>query len=679
MEPSKPPVKKHRRKAPFPKFNPQTQQKPPDWVPDVPPLKKSAPQSGRREIQLASKSNKPAAYYDGIVWVSRLALGELNVADHLQKLTFRPRQNRRFGGPKSKPVSYTVFDERPPDEPEADVCKIYGREKKAILYGPGAWLGFPSPYALSAFGIDFAKPLFKDCKVKLSSTVFHGELCKESPPQVQACNSVIKAFEALEIHGAARGILKFPCGFGKTVCAIWMILKFGYVGMVVIHNATLMHGFATNLKDFCPELNIGYIGSRPGYSDSAKFCEVHGADVILVSKSFLAKRLDLEDDGIYKDFDNDSFEAECISERWTILKTNNKLKRNCKHKDVEGPGWPGYRMKPKDKIPLRFLRRAGMAVFDEAHRVASEGTATLAMVIPCQRVLNLTATPFRGDGLDKELQYVCGPILYEASRSVEKACVTVRYWDSPNHRTLKMVDGTQMTARMVKKLCLDMEKNGDIVADVLESYTADKDLNEHGFVDALENVLPYQQLIFSERGKHCFLLKASIEAALKEKGLPLMSKPRVMAGANVSHLPKMVPTVSVLTGSVPPSDRPLTYFSPIIVTTYALSGDGLNIRTASWLLLATPMGSGKQEQRIGRIFRPCPHKPVPNIIHYIDMVGDFQDMGERCAKFYYSQKEWDVSRVDVGAHKNRFESLLKDEAVQKYYLQLKSSADEDKS
>ncbi len=642
------------------------------------PFKREAPQDGRAQIRgAATGTGSPAAYYDGIIWVQRSILGEPASATHFDALTFKPRANRRFG--KQAPRRYPVYDERSPD---ADAAVIPGRAPSAVLRGPHSWIGMPAPYAYSAFGPGFAKPLMNPSFINLRGGEFVGQLCVDNPPQVAACETVERALRELAESGAGRGILQLPCGFGKTVCAIWLMIRLGLRCIIIIHNETLLHGFYTNLLEFAPFLCIAFIGSRPGFGKGSRVCEVLGADVILASKSLMTNRLDINDDGPHVEPAADSPEGIAIAARWEAIRNGRtRMPRTKAGEPRPRPGWPGYRLKKGDTIPFSLLRSCGMAVFDEAHRVASEGTATLSMIIPSKFVLNLTATPFRGDGLDAQLQWIAGPILYKAVRSMEHVIVKGLKYASDMHYHMELPDKTPRTAHMVKKLCMDMERNGDVVADTLEDHTPDDQLDPTTGLrlDAPE-LLPHQVLIFTERGLHCELLKASLDAELTNRGLPLMSRPRHMVGeALPNDLPDLVPTVAVLRGAVAPADRPLTYRSPIIVTTYALSGDGLNIRTASSLKMTTPTGYKKHDQRLGRVFRPCPHKPTPKISQWLDQFSDFQAMAARCMDYCEKQDGWEVETLEPEPHPRRAVGLLAHEAVARALRRLRSQADEDRS
>lgn len=640
------------------------------------PFKREAPHDGWASILATINTTTPAAYYDGIVWVQREVLGESATATHFDNLTFKPRANRRFG--KQAPRRYPVYDERQPD---VDGVVIPGRAAGACLRGPHSWIGMPAPYAYSAFGANFARPLMNPSFINLRAGEFRGQLCTDNPPQVPACETVERALRELAESGAGRGILQLPCGFGKTVCAIWLMIRLGLRCIIVIHNETLLHGFYMNLLEFAPHLRIAFIGSRPGFGKGSRVCEVIGADVILASKSLITNRLDINADGPHVEPAPGSPEAIAIEERWLAIENGRtRMPRTKAGEPTPRPGWPGYRLKKGDTIPFSLLRSCGMAVFDEAHRVASEGTATLAMIMPCKYVLNLTATPFRGDGLDAQLQWITGPILYKAVRSMERVQVRGIKYSSDTHFHMELPDKTPRTAHMIKKICMDMERNGDIVADVLDDHTPDDQLDPAtGLLISNPDHLPHQVLIFTERGLHCELLKAALDAELTNRGLSLTSRPRRMVGEDLpNEHPALVPTVAVLRGAVPPADRPLTYRSPIIVTTYALSGDGLNIRTASSLKLTTPTGSKKHDQRLGRVFRPCPHKQIPKVTHWLDQFSDFQGMAARCMDYCEDQEGWEVETTEE-PNPRRAVGLMAHADVARAMRNLRAQADEDRS
>ncbi len=632
MEPAHPQLTTRRKRR-----KPKGPPKPPPAPPARWRLKKKPPDAG---LPLPDPALGPIA--DGIVWVPRSMIGRDADYVHREALTIRPRDNKNYPG-SSNPFEVFHLAPAPPDP----------RWKS-----PDTWIGMPATYAYEAFGpAKFWK--HEDSSADLTAGPFMGSLCPEYPPQVEACDTVLEFMRERVPLGAGQGVLQLPCGFGKTVCATWIGMELGKAMVWFIHNATLAYNIYKSLCRFAPHLVIGFWGSKQGEPKSASFCEVHGVDVAIVYKGFFLSRIDSEDDGPYVEPTAEEYAAHAAA--MTTTKTGPARTRAIgaalRAAGLDKPGWPGYRMKPNDRIPLRLMRRFFLAFNDEAHRLGSPGTSRLSLYCVCRAVLNLTATYFRGDGTTAKLPWIGGPKIYEAKRGRTPCDVTFRRWSSPDFHHLETPDGQVLIARMVKKICTNQDRNQDIVADILEEHQPDaaegSDLRaaQEASVARNESDGRHHHLIFTERCLHIRLLEAMLNQQIEARwgADALVSKPRnkvIVDGAEVAI--DTVPTVAVLDGSIDPALRPITYASPIIITTYALSGDGLDIFTVSRLFLCTPRGRGKYEQTTGRGFRPCVGKPRPCIVHYIDMFSQFEGMGEGCRDVAMEIDGWDVVTTTRG-------------------------------
>lgn len=60
--------------------------------------------------------------------------------------------------------------------------------------------------------------------------------------------------------------------------------------------------------------------------------------------------------------------------------------------------------------PAELFSRYGLVVIDECHHVPAVSFEALLKACPCRRIIGLTATPQRKDGLEKLLYLQCGPI-----------------------------------------------------------------------------------------------------------------------------------------------------------------------------------------------------------------------------------------------------------------------------
>lgn len=122
-----------------------------------------------------------------------------------------------------------------------------------LLYKQRNFWGVPRFYGLRKFGnpdvtlLSDGDPLNPDIK-------FVGEL-KESHHQITAVNALMEKLKP----PAFGGMLCLPCGFGKTVVALYAALQLGRKTLVVIPNTGLMQDWRKTIEKLFPGARIGII------------------------------------------------------------------------------------------------------------------------------------------------------------------------------------------------------------------------------------------------------------------------------------------------------------------------------------------------------------------------------------------------------------------------------------
>lgn len=94
-------------------------------------------------------------------------------------------------------------------------------------------------------------------------------------------------------HDPARmgGILSLPCGFGKTVAALYILSQLRVKAMVVVHKEFLLNQWKERIEQFLPTARIGTI--------RGKTVDVEGKDVVIAMLQSLSM----------KDYDDSVFEG----------------------------------------------------------------------------------------------------------------------------------------------------------------------------------------------------------------------------------------------------------------------------------------------------------------------------------------------------------------------------------
>jgi len=170
-----------------------------------------------------------------------------------KELTVKPNINENYG---TKAKSYKVY-----------------KESKTRLY-------IPKFYGINKLG----KTEIKTGNGENINVAFNGIIRDNQKEIVDKC---IK-----QINNLGGGLLSLPCGFGKTVIALYLISVFKKKCLVVVNQEFLMDQWIERINTFLPGLKIGKI--------QQKKVEIDGFDISLAMLKSLSKK-DYEPD-TFKDF-----------------------------------------------------------------------------------------------------------------------------------------------------------------------------------------------------------------------------------------------------------------------------------------------------------------------------------------------------------------------------------------
>jgi superfamily II DNA or RNA helicase len=155
------------------------------------------------------------------------------------------------------------------------------------------------------------------------------------------------------------GLLSVPCGFGKTVCALYIAHRLGLKTLIVVHKSFLIKQWIERIKEFMnvDDEKIGIIKQN--------ICDVEGKDIIIGMIQTISKR---------------------------------------------------------DNIDVAF-KGIGLVVYDEAHHVAAKFFSKTLAKTGAQYTMALTATPYRGDKMIKIMYWYIGGTIYREKIKMNKNVV----------------------------------------------------------------------------------------------------------------------------------------------------------------------------------------------------------------------------------------------------------------
>jgi hypothetical protein len=227
----------------------------------------------------------------------------------------------------------------------------------------------------------------------------------------------------------------------------------------------------------------------------------------------------------------------------------------------------------------------GFVIVDEAHHIGAAAFSQTMFKLCPRYSLGLTATPERKDGLTNILYWFMGPEFFRVQRENQATTrVETVFFDDPVFREAPPVSrfGKINMAGMVTQLTEIAARNQKILSLVRG-------------LDPSRRVL-----LLSDRREHCFWLCEHLEGA------------------------------ALYLGGMKENELEVSSRAKIIVATYSMAQEGLDIPVLDTLVMTTPHSD--VTQAVGRIMRETPGKVnAPLIIDIVDRWSVFNSMyRKRC-------------------------------------------------
>ena len=243
----------------------------------------------------------------------------------------------------------------------------------------------------------------------------------------------------------------------------------------------------------------------------------------------------------------------------------------------------------------------GLAVFDECHHMSAEVFCRCMMKVTTRYTLGLSGTMTRKDGLTKVFIMFLGKIVHK-EKSVTEASVVVKniqfYIADEEFNALETdYRGNPKFSTMITKLCNCVPRS-DFILSVLENELQSN---------------PDQQVMILAHNKS---LLSYFYDAIVERNL-------AGCGANVGYY----------LGGMKDTDLKASEKKKIIIATYAMASEGLDIPTLTTLIMATPKTDVCQS--VGRILRVKHANPL--VIDFVDHHDIFKAQWMKRQAYYVKQ------------------------------------------
>ena len=250
------------------------------------------------------------------------------------------------------------------------------------------------------------------------------------------------------------------------------------------------------------------------------------------------------------------------------------------------------------EYPSDMFSSFGLTIVDECHHISSEVFSRSLQKIVTKNVLGLSATMQRKDGLTPVFKMFLGPIAYKEEReNNDPVLIKAIEYDSKDeefNETMYDYRGNPAYSQMITKLC-SYNRRSEFILDVLEKELKD---------------VPDQQIMILAQNKNILVY---LHKAIEHRNIG---------------------TVGYYVGGMKEEALKESETCKIIVATYAMAAEALDIKSLTTLVLATPRTD--VTQAVGRILR-MPHER-PLVIDIIDIHDVFKNQWKKRRAFYNKHK-----------------------------------------
>ena len=323
------------------------------------------------------------------------------------------------------------------------------------------------------------------------------------------------------IDQGANGLICVPCGRGKTFMALSIAVRLGFRTLIVVDKEFLMNQWKGEIANYIEGARVGILQSSKAETDVALF------DITICMIQTLCLR----------DWAPDQFS--------------------------------GY----------------GFTIFDECHHLGAQHFSGVLKKVQTNKMLGLSATPDRDDGLTKVFEYSLGkPVYQEKTRDPDPTVQVRAVWftsDDPTYREEPRDWRNEIvTARLMSQV-VEFDPRTRAVMEHLKELVG----------DPLRKIL-----VLSERTAHLAAMSEYLTAFSET-----VIQGYYVGGMKQGDLDTNAATCQVL------------------FATYAMASEAMNIKALNAMIMASPRK--KVEQSTGRSLRPTVENRVvePLIIDVIDL------------------------------------------------------------
>ena len=246
------------------------------------------------------------------------------------------------------------------------------------------------------------------------------------------------------------------------------------------------------------------------------------------------------------------------------------------------------------EYPESVFESFGFTIIDEVHHISSEVFSRALFKLVTKYMLGLSATMNRKDGTTSVFKMFLGDVIFKSKRDNDRS-VVVRaidyYVDDDDFNEVKFdYRGNPQYSSMISKLC-EYNRRSEFILTIL--------------VDMIKEN-PNQQIMILAHNKN--LLKYLHDA--------------------IDH--RSIASVGYYVGGMKEAALKETETKKVVIATYSMASEALDIKTLTTLIMATPKTD--IEQSVGRILREKHSNPI--VVDIIDSHDLFKNQWRKRKVFY---------------------------------------------
>jgi len=264
---------------------------------------------------------------------------------------------------------------------------------------------------------------------------------------------------------------------------------------------------------------------------------------------------------------------------------------------------------------LSIFDSFGFSICDEVHHLSSEVFSRCLPKLGCTYNLGLSATPKRQDGLSKVFHWWLGPILFQMTQHEITNVQTyqLKILDLEDKKYSKeeiLYNGKVCSSKMISNIC--------------------------AYLPRTKLIIHLLKLLLCEQKRQILVLSA------RREHLNLIYKFLEESGEN---------SVGFYVGGMKQNELKESEKKRIVLGTYAMSSEGLDIKTLNTLVMISPMTNIIQS--VGRILR-CIHSEVtPEVYDICDHFSSFIRQADTRRR-YFSKQKYSVNIMKISKISNMF-------------------------